>query len=84
MALMDIPLIILMILALGFALSTVETRDPLYSILSFCAMCITIGSIFWILAAPYVAIFQLLVYAGAVVGIFLAAIMLTTRQECIE
>jgi len=31
-----------------------------------------------------VAVFQVLIYAGAVVTIFLAAVMLTTRKESIR
>jgi len=64
-----------------FAILTVELKDILYAILSFCGMCITIGALFWILNAPYVAVFQLLVYAGAIVALFIAAVMLTTRKE---
>jgi len=70
-----------MILALVLAVLTVELKDILYSILSFCGMCIVLGVIFWILNAPYVAVFQMLVYAGAIVAMFIAAVMLTTRKE---
>ena len=70
-----------MILALVLAALTVELKDILYSILSFCGMCIVLGVIFWILNAPYVAVFQMLVYAGAIVAMFIAAVMLTTRKE---
>ncbi len=70
-----------MILTLIFAVLTVELKDILYSILSFCGMCIVLGVIFWILNAPYVAVFQMLVYAGAIVAMFIAAVMLTTRRE---
>ena len=70
-----------MILTALLALLTVELKDILYAILSFCGMCILIGITFWILNAPYVAVFQLLVYAGAVVALFIAAVMLTTRKE---
>jgi len=47
-------------------------------------MCITIGVIFWLLNAPYVAVFQLLIYAGAIVALFIAAIMLTTHKESVR
>jgi len=70
-----------MILALILAVLTVELKDILYSILSFCGMCIVLGVIFWILNAPYVAVFQMLVYAGAIVAMFIATVMLTTRKE---
>jgi len=73
-----------MILTLAFALITVELKDILYAILSFCGMCTTIGALFWLLNAPYVAVFQILIYAGAVVTLFLAAVMLTTRKESVK
>ncbi|MCD6469781.1 NADH-quinone oxidoreductase subunit J [Candidatus Bathyarchaeota archaeon] len=63
------------------ALLTVELKDILYAILSFCGMCILLGVIFWVLNAPYVAVFQLLIYAGATVALFIATVMLTTREE---
>lgn len=70
-----------MLLTVIFALLAVEEKRILYAVMSFSGMCITIGALFWILNAPYVAVFQLLVYAGAVVTIFLAAIMLTSQKE---
>jgi len=66
------------------ALSAVELKNLLYAIMSFCGMCITIAAMYWLLNAPYVAVFQLLVYAGAVVTIFLAAITLTKMKESLK
>jgi len=75
---------VLMVLTVAFALLTVELKDILHAILAFCGMCITIGVIFWLLNAPYVAVFQLLIYAGAIVALFIAAIMLTTHKESVR
>ena len=72
-----------MVLTVAFALLTVELKDILYAILSFCGMCVTIGALFWLLNAPYVAVFQLLIYAGAIVALFVATVMLTTRKESV-
>jgi len=58
------------------AVLVVELPNLLHSVLALCGMSITIGALFWLLSAPYPALFQLLVYAGAVVVLFLAAIML--------
>jgi NADH:ubiquinone oxidoreductase subunit 6 (subunit J) len=66
------------------AISAVELKSLLYAAISFCGMCITIGALFWLLNAPYAAVFQILVYAGAVTTIFLAAVMLTTRKESLR
>jgi NADH:ubiquinone oxidoreductase subunit 6 (subunit J) len=71
-------------LAAVLALATVELRDILHAIIAFCGMCITIGALFWLLDAPYVAVFQLLIYAGAIVALFASTVMLTTRKESIR
>lgn len=73
-----------MALTLMFALLTVELRDLLHAILAFSGMCGAIGALYWILNAPYVSVFQFLIYAGAIVALFLAAIMLTTRKESVK
>lgn len=70
-----------MFFALVLAFLTVEVKRILYAVISFSGMCVVIGALFWILNAPYVAVFQILIYAGAVVTIFLAAIMLTSQKE---
>jgi NAD(P)H-quinone oxidoreductase subunit 6 len=72
--------IALMLLTLVLAVSTVELKNLLYAVISFCGMCITIGALYWLMNAPYVAVFQLLIYAGAIVTIFLAAITLTKMK----
>ena len=73
--------LVLMSFALILAFLTVEVKRILYAVISFSGMCLVIGALFWILNAPYVAVFQILIYAGAVVTIFLAAIMLTSQKE---
>ncbi|MBS7608984.1 NADH-quinone oxidoreductase subunit J [Candidatus Bathyarchaeota archaeon] len=76
---MDWVPLVLTVSATVFALLAVELEDLLKAILSLFFMCVSIAGIFWILGAPYVAIFQLLIYAGAIVILFLATIMLTER-----
>jgi len=73
-----------MIAAILLALFTIEARNILHAVIGFCGMCISIGGLFWLLNAPYVSVFQILIYAGAVVAIFLAAVMLTTSKEAIK
>ncbi len=74
----------LMMTTVILAISTIELKNLLYSVISFCGMCIAIGALYWLMNAPYVAVFQLLIYAGAVVTIFLAALTLTRMKECIK
>jgi NADH:ubiquinone oxidoreductase subunit 6 (subunit J) len=73
-----------MCLTVILAILTIELKNILYAVISFCGMCTAIGAIYWLLNAPYVSVFQLLIYAGAIVTIFLAAVMLTTRKESVR
>jgi len=77
----DLLQIGLIFLTVFLALLTVELKDLLYASICLCGACITIGALFWLLNAPYVSVFQLLVYAGAVIVLFIAAVMLTKREE---
>lgn len=70
-----------MIATILLAVYTIEAKNILHGVIGFAGMCISIGGIFWLLNAPYVSVFQILIYAGAVVAIFVAAIMLTTSKE---
>jgi NADH:ubiquinone oxidoreductase subunit 6 (subunit J) len=81
---LEIMQLISMVLVFVFAVMAVETRDILYAILSFCGMCITMGGVFWLSGAVYIAIFQLLIYAGAVIALLIATITLTTRTGSVE
>ena len=77
----DLLQIALIVLTVLLALLTVELKDMLHAVICLCGMCITIGALFWLLNAPYVSVFQLLVYAGAVIVLFIATVMLTARKE---
>jgi NADH-quinone oxidoreductase subunit J len=76
----DILQLILLVATCIFAILTVELRDLLHTVISLAAMAVSLGAIFWLLNAPYVAVFQILIYAGAVVVLFIAAVMLTRRK----
>ncbi|MEM2851190.1 MAG: NADH-quinone oxidoreductase subunit J [Candidatus Bathyarchaeia archaeon] len=80
MPLADLLQIVLIFIMVIFAVLTVELPDLLHAVIALCGMSIVIGILFWLLSAPYVAVFQLLVYAGAVVVLFVAAVMLTARK----
>ncbi|HDJ66098.1 MAG TPA: hypothetical protein ENF33_00070 [Nitrososphaeria archaeon] len=77
----DLIQLFLIVLTLAFAILSIEVKDLFYAIIFFALMCISIGSMFWMLNAPYLAVFQLSIYAGAVVALFLVTITLTVRRE---
>ncbi len=58
------------------ALSVVFNRRPIYSVLSLLVVVFCLASLFVLLGAYFVAALQLLLYAGAVLVLFLFAVML--------
>ena len=66
---------------IAFAILSIEVKNLFHAVISFALMCISIGAIFWILNAPYLAVFQLAIYAGAVVALLLATVTLTVGKE---
>ena len=78
---LEIIQIAILVITCILALLTVECKDLLYAIISFAGMSVCVGALFWLLNAPYVAVFQILIYAGAIIVLFIAAIMLTSRRE---
>jgi len=80
----DLLQIALMVSTVLLALLTVELKDMLHAVMCLCGMSITIAALFWLLNAPYVSVFQLLIYGGAVIVLFVATIMLTARKEKLQ
>ena len=67
---------ILAALAIAGALGVVLARNPVYAVLSLVATMFAISGIFVVLQAYFVAVIQILVYAGAVLVLFLFVVML--------
>jgi len=53
----------------------------MYAVLGLAAMLICVGLIYWLVLAPYVALFHLLVYAGAVVMLLATAVLFVGGEE---
>jgi NADH-quinone oxidoreductase subunit J len=70
-------LIIATIIAAVFA---TQVKDITRAIVAFTVMNVMIAAMFYVLGAPYIGAFQLLVYAGAVTVLFLAAIHTMRRS----
>jgi NADH:ubiquinone oxidoreductase subunit 6 (subunit J) len=62
------------------AILTVELKDLLHAVIALAAMSVSLGALFWLLNAPYAAVFQILIYAGATIVLLIAAVMLTSRK----
>jgi len=72
---------LLIIATIVLAILTVELKNLLQAALCLFGMCIVIGLIFGLLNATYVMVFQLLIYAGATMVLFISVVMLTRREQ---
>ena len=64
------------LLTVGAALSVVFNRKPIYSVLSLLVVMFCLACLFIMLGAYFVAALQVLLYAGAVLVLFLFVLML--------
>jgi NADH-quinone oxidoreductase subunit J len=68
-------------LAIGCAVSMVVQRNPLYSAISLIGVFISLAALYIMLAAPFIAAVQVIVYAGAIMVLVVFVIMLLNVEE---
>ena len=68
-------------LAIGCAIAVVAQRHPLYSAISLIGVFISLAGLYLMLAAPFIAAVQVIVYAGAIMVLVVFVIMLLNVQE---
>ena len=68
-------------LALGSAIVVVAHKSPVYSTMSLVLTLVSVAVLFVLLGAPFLAALQILIYAGAIVVLFLFVIMLLNLQK---
>ncbi len=66
---------------LAFALMTAGIKKTLYAALSLGGMCVCLGGLYWTMYAPYVGLFQMLIYGGAIVVLFVSVIMFVRGDQ---
>ena len=63
-------------LAVGSALVVVAQRNPLYSAFGLIVTLCSLSAIYGLLGSPFIAVLQIVVYAGAIMVLFLFVLML--------
>lgn len=63
-------------LALGCAFNVIWQRNPLYSAVSLIGVFLSLAGLYVLLASPFIAAVQVIVYAGAIMVLFVFVIML--------
>ncbi|MBI2817865.1 MAG: NADH-quinone oxidoreductase subunit J [Acidobacteria bacterium] len=67
--------------AVGFAINLLIQRHPVYSALSLIGVMASLASLYLMLGAEFIAAVQVIVYAGAVMVLFIFVIMLLNAGE---
>lgn len=67
--------------AIGCAISMVVQRNPLYSAISLIGVFISLACLYVTLSAPFIAVVQVIVYAGAIMVLVIFVIMLLNVEE---
>src|SRR6266576_2322174 len=68
-------------LAVGCAIAVVAQRNPLYCAISLIGVFISLACLYVMLAAPFIAAVQVIVYAGAIMVLVVFVIMLLNVEE---
>ncbi|MGD9587283.1 MAG: NADH-quinone oxidoreductase subunit J [Pyrinomonadaceae bacterium] len=67
--------------AIACAVSMVYQKNPLYSAVSLVGVFVALSCIYVTLAAPFIAVVQILIYAGAIMVLVIFVIMLLNLDE---
>ena len=66
---------------LGFAVLVVTTKDTVHSVLFLVLDFLFVAALYVLLAAPFLAVIQILVYAGGIVVLYLFVVMLVNLKR---
>jgi NADH-quinone oxidoreductase subunit J len=66
---------------LGFAVLVVSTRDTVHSVLFLVLDFLFVAALYVLLGAPFLAVIQVLVYAGGIVVLYLFVVMLVNLKR---
>jgi NADH-quinone oxidoreductase subunit J len=66
---------------LGFAVLVVTTKDTVHSVLFLVLDFLCVAALYVLLAAEFVAVIQVLVYAGGIVVLYLFVVMLDPNRQ---
>ena len=80
----EFAFIVLSIMAVSSAILALEAKEIVYGAISLAIMLMTIAGFFILLDAPFVAMFQIIVYVGAVAVLIIFTVMLVRRDKWLK
>jgi NADH-quinone oxidoreductase subunit J len=72
---------ILAAMIVGFALFTITRKNPITAVMSLVASFFGLAAMYATLSAHFLAVLQVLVYAGAIMVLFIFVVMILNREE---
>lgn len=69
------------LMAIVSALSVILQKNPIYNALSLIFVIASIGGLFLLLQAAFLAVLQIIIYAGAIMALFLFVIMMVDVEK---
>ena len=70
-----------MVLTVGSAIVALEAKEIIYGAIGLAGSLFGVAALFFLLEAPYVAVFQIAVYIGAVAVLILFTVMLVREEK---
>ncbi len=80
MAAADVIFLVISIIAVGAAALAVTRKNPIYSALFMMVTLLVVAAVFQMLSSPFLAVMQVLLYAGAIMVLFTFVIMLLSLR----
>jgi NADH-quinone oxidoreductase subunit J len=78
----DLPLFYLFaVVAVAASLLVIGQRSPIYSVMLLIASFVALAGLYVLLDAPFVAVIQIIIYAGAILVLFLFVVMLLNAPK---
>jgi NADH:ubiquinone oxidoreductase subunit 6 (subunit J) len=71
----------MMVFTVGSAIVALEAEEIIYGAIGLAGSLFGVAALFFLLDAPYVAVFQIAVYIGAVAVLILFTVMLVRQEE---
>jgi NADH-quinone oxidoreductase subunit J len=72
---------ILALMVVGFAIFTITRKNPVTAVMSLVASFFGLAAMYATLSAHFLAVLQVLVYAGAIMVLFIFVVMILNREE---
>ena len=77
----DLVFIAMMAVTIGGALLALESTEIVYGAIALAGSLLGVAALFFLLNAPYVGVFQITVYVGAVAVLILFTVMLVSQEK---